>query len=453
MELVLGERNRTRLSEVLKLAMEKTDYVEAAIAYVSDDQTLIKECFSKNVPLKLFGRYDYSQPVAYKILSWFLARNSGNYVCKLVPDIFHPKIIWWHGFGVYIGSANLTDRAWFKNFEAGVFLTEDELEEEGLAGQLAEYFEELNANAHPLTREILEEAKFLDSEGNPFWKAKKAAMDAFKGRPRLIPPLASLASINKRPSRQRLREKFLKEWNSTIEILRGLAQKTADLRPAWINADVPPGILVDRFLHDYYYFQVKDGQKHPFHDFHQKNFKRTEQATNEALTWWSGLPGGSVGEIERLHEWPVILKPLLQKDRLLKLTVDQLETLFFRVNAIRDHALRVSWRSYGLAAPLPRMELEDRVHQLAKYVFAQRSEDGSTAGEILAYVIYGGPDSEIPNRMFECWFAPKKIRHMGISAYGEIVGCAKPEYSPPRNGRTSKALYALGYDVTIHSGG
>jgi len=452
MELVLGERNRTRLSEVLKKAMEGTDFVDAAIAYVSDEETLIRQCFEKKVPLRLFGRYDYSQPVAYRILSWFLERNSGNYTCKLVPDIFHPKVIWWHGFGVYIGSANLTKRAWFSNFEAGVFLTDEELEEEGLAGELAEYFEELNANAHPLTRELLDEAEYLDSEASALTKAQKTARDDFKAR-RLIPTLASLASINKVPSRQRLREQFLKEWNSTIEILRCLAQTIPKYRPAWIKPDVPAGIMVDRFLHDYYYFQVKDGMKHPFHEFHERNYKRADQARDAALTWWSELHVASVGEIERLHDWPVVLKPLLEREQLLKLSVDEFEVVFARINAIRDHAMRVSWRSYGLAAPLPKMELDDRVHQLAKYVYAQRSGDGSTPLEILNYIIYGGPELQIPARMFECRFPPKNIRHLGVSAYGEIVGCAKPDYSPPRNGRTSKALYAMGYDVTIHSGG
>jgi hypothetical protein len=452
MKLVLGERNRAQLSDLLKSAMEETDYVQAAIAYVTDDQTLIKECFSRNIPLTLFGRYDYSQPVAFKVLNRFLQRNSADFVCKLVPDIFHPKIIWWHGFGAYIGSANLTQRAWFQNYEAGVFLTDEELQDEEMDVELRLYFENLDAHAHPLTRELLDQAKYFDSEHSALTQALRKAREDFAAK-RLIPPLAPLSSINKKSAQQRWRESFLKEWNSTIEILRGLAEKAYARRPAWVRADVPPGIVVDRFLHDYYYFQVRDGQKYPIHDFYQKNYKRAEQATDDALSWWSGLASASVGEIERLHEWPVTLRPLLAHDRLTKLDADEFETVCARINAIRDHAMRVSWRSYGLAAPLPRMEIDDRVHQLAKYVYGQRSGDGSTPMEILDYIIYGGPDAEIPSRIFECGLAPKKIRHMGVSAYGELVGCAKPDFSPPRNGRTSKALYALGYKVTIHSGG
>ena len=43
-----------------------------------------------------------------------------------------------------------------------------------------------------------------------------------------------------------------------------------------------------------------------------------------------------------------------------------------------------------------------------------------------------------------------KIPHMGLSMLGEIVGWAKPDFSPPRNGRTNKALHALGYSVKIN---
>ena len=43
-----------------------------------------------------------------------------------------------------------------------------------------------------------------------------------------------------------------------------------------------------------------------------------------------------------------------------------------------------------------------------------------------------------------------KIDGLGISALGELVGWALRDRFPPRNGRTSKALKSLGYNVTIH---
>jgi hypothetical protein len=67
-------------------------------------------------------------------------------------------------------------------------------------------------------------------------------------------------------------------------------------------------------------------------------------------------------------------------------------------------------------------------------------------------VLWGGPLSDTPSRIFEASsIATWKIPHLGISTIGEIVGWALPDDFPPRNGRTSKALTALGYEVTIHS--
>jgi len=65
--------------------------------------------------------------------------------------------------------------------------------------------------------------------------------------------------------------------------------------------------------------------------------------------------------------------------------------------------------------------------------------------------MHGGPTELLPERLCQGVNDPKwKIDGLGISALGEIVGWALPEQFPPRNGRTSKALKSLGYDVTVH---
>jgi hypothetical protein len=67
-------------------------------------------------------------------------------------------------------------------------------------------------------------------------------------------------------------------------------------------------------------------------------------------------------------------------------------------------------------------------------------------------LLYGGPTGQLPDRLYEAaWNPEKRIPHFGIGSLGEIVGWALPDEMPPRNGRTSKALYALGYDVKLYS--
>jgi hypothetical protein len=97
-----------------------------------------------------------------------------------------------------------------------------------------------------------------------------------------------------------------------------------------------------------------------------------------------------------------------------------------------------------------RIDMTTKTKALARFLFSRRSQSGSSALQFLNHVLYGGTDDAFPTRLREgtvddAW----KIEHLGISALGELVGWALPDKFPPRNNRTSKALYALGYPVTF----
>ena len=113
MKLVGGGINGVYLLEIHEQGIDKTDSLKIAIAYASGSPRLLEDCWKKKIRVTFWGRYDDTSPIALPILKTFLDRKSPNYVCKLVPDIFHAKIIWWDGYGAYIGSANLTENAWF----------------------------------------------------------------------------------------------------------------------------------------------------------------------------------------------------------------------------------------------------------------------------------------------------------------------------------------------------
>src|SRR5947208_1501193 len=126
MKPVLGGLNKVRLDELMRQAAAFTTSVEVAVAYASDS-ALFDHSWIANIPLTFYGLLDKDTPVSIPILQKFLDRGSERARCFLVRVFFHSKVIWWHGFGVYIGSANLTQAAWWKNVEAGVFIPEDEL--------------------------------------------------------------------------------------------------------------------------------------------------------------------------------------------------------------------------------------------------------------------------------------------------------------------------------------
>jgi phosphatidylserine/phosphatidylglycerophosphate/cardiolipin synthase-like enzyme len=114
--------------------MERTHHVQAAVAYASStDHPLVRDCHARRIRCQVWSRHDFTLPTALPVLEWAakLGDTNSNFTWKLLGSFYHPKVIWWHSFGVYIGSANLTQAAWFSNSEAGTFIPEHQLEEEG----------------------------------------------------------------------------------------------------------------------------------------------------------------------------------------------------------------------------------------------------------------------------------------------------------------------------------
>ncbi|MBW9064765.1 hypothetical protein JNB71_15730 [Rhizobium herbae] len=178
MELLLNGINGNYLRNILLNAAKDTERVDAAVAYATENDLLFEWCWNNKLPLRYWGRFDEQVPVSIPVLEQFLARRSGRYVCKLVRQ-FHPKVIWWRGSGTYIGSANLTQSAWWNNVEAGVFLTEDELVDGGHDLQLEQFFTEIEAHAAPLTQELFDLLSARSKELTRRKIAQKDAAEAF----------------------------------------------------------------------------------------------------------------------------------------------------------------------------------------------------------------------------------------------------------------------------------
>src|SRR5438477_5523444 len=148
--LVLNGINGRYPREICDNALPDCDLVEAAVAYVSQENLVFEWCWKNEVPLKFWGRFDETVPVGPRILKLFLDRRSPNFVCKLLTH-FHAKVVWWHGVGAYIGSANLSDPAWYGNIEAGCFFDESDMIASGMDIELRAFFQEVDARASPLT--------------------------------------------------------------------------------------------------------------------------------------------------------------------------------------------------------------------------------------------------------------------------------------------------------------
>lgn len=446
MRLILGRINGHYLQYITDNHAEKTEQVLAAVAYAKRGELLFDWCWKHEIPLTFYGRLDDTVAVSSPILKSFLDRGSPRFVCCLVQHL-HAKVIWWRGVGVYIGSANLTDSAWGKNIEAGCFFGEDEINSE-MEADLGELFSTLDAHATPLTEEV-------------YRAMAKRAMDVAAAKPDPQRFLSSpafvrwsgLVGTDAGSASERRRQSFLREWHSTLQDLRDIGKRVANERnrPAWIRKSAPAGAQADQFLHAHYYQRTFEGRKSKYVTLHEQNRSRREEALEEAIQWWRELPAAPDAEDRMLNETAPFLRDALAEDRLDSMTNDQFRKICMSVHAIKNYAWRIENRAVGLAESGTGYTIPQKVEALSKRIWNDRSANGAQVRDLFRHVLYGGAEAQLPERLWQAvsdreW----KIERLGISALGELVGWALPDRFPPRNGRTSKALRSLGYDVTVH---
>jgi hypothetical protein len=455
MRLILGGTNGDYLRNLIEEASVIEDGVRiaesvwAAVAYATDAKdagSLIRWCFDEGIPLKFWGRLDEDVPVSIEILNLFLNRKSPEFVCKLVKH-HHAKVIWWRGFGVYVGSANLTYRAWNSNIEAGCFFAESEIDSQ-FEGDLNRLFAELDNHATMLTDELrnlmVNRAKAIAAKNVPaenFWKHPS------------ITHWPGLVHTSPKKAQDRRRASFLSEWHSTLQILRDIGSKVSipSNRPAWVVETASPGAQADQFLHAHYYHRTFDGRRADYERYFEENKKNANKALDEAIGWWRSLPTAPTNEDVAINLTALRLQEMLKEDALQRLTQSNFRQVAGDVHAMIEFSRRVRNSIVGLQTSGIKYTIPEKLDALSEHIWKAKSENGSRVSDVLHYILYGGPDDLLPERLWDAVADPKwKLECMGISAYGELVGWAMPDKFPPRNGRTSKALRSLGYDVQVH---
>lgn len=450
MRFIAGPLNKQLLENLLHEATESCTRVRAAVAYASrDNMKLFEACSQHLKPLEFFGRYDHTVAVDPTVLKWFLDKASPNYDCKLVPDILHAKVIWWVDVGAYIGSANLSDRSWWSNIEAGIYLLHEELVETGMERELVRFFDEVDDRAQPLTKEIYQEQLRVSEQPSALSNYEYRLEQQFD-KDRILSKNQGLIFVETTRSSAKRFQKFVEDWNDTLQVIRSIAARVsaAGAKPDWIDMSVSPGVQADQFLHAYYYNQVKDGNRHPYEEFFVRNSSNPELALREALEWWHAADFEHSFEERTIYEWSPLLRELFAHDRILNLTQTEFVDVVSRVHAIRDHAIKQENRHLGL--PDRPQSVDDKVEMFGERLWRQRSNGGRTVLELLNYVIWG--NGNVAERLWKAIHSDDwAIPHLGLSSLGEIVGWARPDEFPPRNARTSKGLRALGYNVRIGS--
>ena len=450
-------RLRSRLLTAHTAAMKVTTRVQVAAAYASrTDHPILVDCTREKIRCEVWSRHDHSLATTVPVLEWAFRqqRAHGNLTWRLLGSFYHPKVVWWHGYGVYVGSANLSESAWFSNCEAGTLLLEADLDEAGLRQPLIDFFADVHAQSKPITEQLIKDANaLLPDEGDMEairQRMKKRFKESDSGAHFTQEGLATVQVGTS--ARDQRKTKFLEEWDTTLGFLGivGDRLKAAGL-PDWVPRDASSGLHIDQFLHAYYYEKVRQNRSFPVEDFHQRNSANPEAALAEAIAWWRATPHAPGSESNVFDHWAPVHRELLSPDRLAKMSCKDFVRVARCVHSINNHAKHQRREDFLDDDDQPTATTEAKCDVFCEDLYRRTNGEGWHPPRLLHYLLFDGSPDKVPERLFECLEAPYHIKGLSVSSLGELIGCALPDRYPPRNDRTNKALRALGWDVRVHS--
>ncbi|WP_415905571.1 phospholipase D-like domain-containing protein [Neptuniibacter sp. QD48_55] len=450
MDLVANSANGVYLRDIIDRIDESNNVekVLAAVAYGKSFNTkqfeLLNHCLKHNYRLDLWMRYDETVPVSIPLLIRLLESQKSNVFTKFVPDCFHSKVIWWKGYGAYIGSANLTEIAWTTNIEAGLFLTDDELVSNGMNIELDKFFDFVSTldKSIPISQSYIDEMERLQKRKSA-WQFDAKSL---RGHPEWDGP----EILDKATALEKNKEIFRQEWLETLGILQTIQTFMEEYRPVWIPEGTPAGWQVDQFLHAYYYKKVTEGRAKPYETFFLRNQKDPNGELKRQLEWWKATEKAPTIEDQMLTERAPTLQRLLSRENILSLTVKGFEMVCRNTHATSDHVVKIPLSELN-RPDLASLDRDARFKLFSPIMMGMRNQKGWDIRQLLNYVMYQGPDENIWERLFLAGKDPiYRLPRYGLNSIAEVIGWVRPEIAPPRNGRTSKALRALGFDVKVY---
>ncbi len=431
--------------------------IDVAVAYITDMDGIFDLAEEMGARLDVYALADGRFP-SIRVMRRLVEGRHPSWRLFLTRDFYHPKIVWLRGVGAYIGSANLTDKAWNRNIECGVWFEQADLIEQHWTEELADIFDAIKERCQEATADDLK--SFVD--------LKEARADLIRAQQGFDAQVdASLSSLLGKHSpvdhtRGRLsrgdkaRQSFLTDWSAGLTILKKLARRFADERhrwPAWVDRTVPSSIVQDQATEWWWdaHFRRTGQSRLEMARSHARNSTDPDGAVERLIGGWCDFEPSSESWDwrENMNVAPAKLRGLLTPPSLQTLTVERLEEILFLCHAAREHGRQIRNVTVGLAKGT-QMSIDERVKLFASLLIeapARRS-----VSTVLLYALWGddrryGDGGSPAERIWtatsdEDW----KLPHLGRRILGELIGYARPDEYPPRNNRVSKTLYALGFD-------
>jgi hypothetical protein len=460
MKLLYDYKTHRGFSVLIRTIPKEVRRIYAAIAFNSSD-LLINKCISDNIHLEWWGLFNADFPTSLDLVK--TAISEANIKFYPFPELFHPKVIYFEGFGLYIGSANMTNNALHNNVEAGVFLEETELNEYHKE-QTIEFFNFLRGTSIPATIDdvanienflkltVLENEKIEALKSHVQENFEECFGHLFNLKPGVTD--FGSASTDKKNNRKLY---FLQEWREAqkyLQIVDDLILKKCH-QPKWIGKNGHPTIITDQLLHAYYYSYVlkemDEGKSiEKVNESYEKNKGNPTEAVLEAIRWWESLKTAPSSEDVHINQWGPSNKSILEKVRSGNLKFDDFLLILKQNHAAGTHARQITNKFFGLPEDF-QTDREGRIEIYAKWLFNQKSKQGLNIHDVIRYILF--EDSILlEERIYNAIYDEKyRIEHFGKSIIGELVGWGRPDKTHLRNNRVNKALRCLGYDVRLFS--
>ncbi len=464
MEILLDYTETRNLHKILRdferdesLRIKK---VYAAIAF-NQESSLIDICIKKSIPMDYWGLFNSGLSTDIKLIKKAI-KDPNIHFYPFIKN-YHPKLIYFEGFGIYIGSANMTLKALKYNVEAGVFIEENDLKKEDKT-KLLTFFKFLRENSILMNNDDLEKLNDFHKKktviNHEINKLQKEIDEDFENQfsylDKLIP---GPQQFDKKKANKKV--EFYQEWRTVQKELKYISSKLEICKmPEWVSKDAPISIITDQFLHAYYYSYIarnevfEDGKynsKEKIHYFFEKNKNNKDIALTQALHWWEHYSNPLDKEDEYTNIWSIDNKKILSnfKNENYRISKNELSKVFLQNHAARNHARQIK-NSYFNLAEGTILTNDDRVLLYADKLLQLHTKKGLDINDLLRYLLFN-EEKTIEEKIYDMLNGERyHIEHFGKSIIGELACWGRPDTCFLRNNRVNKALRCLGYDVELY---
>ena len=460
MDLLFDVKTKRNLAIILRSIPKYVKKISAAVAFTQSG-ILVDACIKNQINLEWWGLFN--SQISSKMDIVKKAISSSFVTFYPFADYFHPKVIVFHGYGIYIGSHNITDSAMYNNVEAGVFIKEEDITDSQNA-EINDFFNYLRENSIQATVEDLDK---IDEyiEATKIEKDKQDEIHAsleeyFEEQFKHLFILKRGVTYSKKEkgaTENKRKFLFLQEWRetqNTLTIVRDSIQNLCT-QPQWVNPHAEITIITDQLLHAYYYtYLLKGNDEHKsievVNNEYQKNKGNPESAIRNAIKWWETLDSAPSSEDININEWSISNRNILRQIQERDLSKEEILTVMMQNHAARNHARQIRNSVFNLPQNY-RTNIEGRVERYVEWLMKQKTIEGLKINDTLRYLLFNDQQS-VEERVYESIYNPTyHLDHFGRSIVGELIGWGRPEVTHLRNNRVNKALRCLGYDVRLFS--